>query len=70
MIKKLKIKLILNNMLLVGIVVAIIFTALCLLTYVFEEYRLSNILEENIKYFAGDAPPVLDEKPQDNTDRI
>ena len=70
MIKKLKIKLILNNMFLVGIVVAIIFTALCLLTYVFEEYRLSNILEENIKYFAGDAPPVLDEKPQDNTDRI
>ncbi len=69
MIKKLKIKLILNNMFLVGIVVAIIFSALCLLTYVLEEYRLSSILEENIKYFSGDSP-TLPENPQESTDRI
>ena len=69
MIKKLKIKLILNNMFLVGIVVAIISSALCLLTYVLEEIRITNTLENNIDFFASDSPAVP-ENPQDNTDRI
>lgn len=69
MIKKLKIKLILNNIFLIGIVVAIIFSSLCILTYFLEETKLTNILEDNIDYFSSDIPP-LPENPQDNADRI
>ena len=69
MIKKLKIKLILNNIFLIGIVITIIFSALCLITYVLEEYKLNSILEENIDFFASESstPP---EKPQESTDRV
>ena len=69
MIKKLKIKLILNNMLLVGIVVSIIFSALCILTYVLEEMKISSVLEDNINFFS-DALPDLPDNPQENSDRV
>lgn len=48
MIKKLKLKFILNNMLLVGIVLMAIFSAFCLLVYFNEEAKISNALEKNI----------------------
>lgn len=71
MIKKLKIKLILYNMLLVGIVVAIIFSALYLLTYISEEAKITNALEDNIDFFSGTSGfPPLPEKPQENNDRV
>ena len=71
MIKKLKLKIVLNNMILVGVVVALIFTSLCLLTFFSEEGKLSKSLEENIviakRSFPNlsDIPPLTDDKVYD-----
>ena len=56
MLKKLKLKLILNNMFLVGIVLVMIFAAFCLLVYFTEEVRITNALEDNIIAFRPDVP--------------
>lgn len=48
MLKKLKLKFILNNMLLVGIVLFAIFAALCLLVYVTEENKITDTLEDSM----------------------
>ena len=58
MLKKLKLKIILNNMLLVGIVLAMIFSAFCLLVYFKEESRISDKLEENIISLMPNAPHI------------
>ncbi len=69
MIKKLKLKFILNNMFLAGIVIAIIFTALCVLTIFSEEARITKALENNIEFSLGKFP-AMPEMPQDNADRV
>ncbi|MBO5715188.1 MAG: HAMP domain-containing histidine kinase [Clostridia bacterium] len=48
MLKKLKIRLILNNMLILGIVFALLFSAFSLLVYIREEIKITNALKENI----------------------
>lgn len=57
MLKKLKIKFILTNMFLVGVVVVATFSALCLLIYVNEEAKITSRLEENIGYVANSTVP-------------
>ena len=61
MLKKLKLKFILNNMLLVGIVLCAVFSALCLLIYVTEENKITDALEESILYLQNDLPRLPDE---------
>lgn len=61
MLKKLKLKFILNNMLLVGIVLCAVFSALCLLIYVTEENKITDALEESIIYLQNDLPRLPDE---------
>ena len=48
MIKKLKIKFILNSMLLVGLVIVTIFSSLCFFIYAMEETKLTEALNDNI----------------------
>lgn len=48
MLKKLKIKLILNNMFLIGMVMLAVFIAICSLIYVSGEMKISSVLEDNI----------------------
>ena len=67
MLKKLKLKFILNNMLLVGIVIVAIFMSLCLLVYVTEENKISDTLNDNLMHVKSDLPhlPHDPEKPDD-----
>lgn len=58
MIKKLKLKFILNNMLLLGIVICAVFMALCLLIYVTEENKITNTLEQNLLTVQGHLPNI------------
>jgi signal transduction histidine kinase len=60
MIKKLKLKFILNNMLLVGIVIATIFSSLCLFIYIMEENKLTVALTDNIKIAQANLPALPD----------
>ena len=48
MLKKLKIKLILHNILILGIVFALLFSAFSLFVYIREEIEITNALKENI----------------------
>ena len=64
MLKKLKHKFILINMILVGIVIFSIFSSICVITYVSEESEINDLLEESL-LFRGDNPYLpdnLDEK--------
>ena len=58
MIKKLKLKFILNNMLLVGIVIATIFSSLCIFIYIMEENKLTVALTDNIKIAQTNLPSL------------
>ncbi len=57
MLKKLKIKFILTNLFLVGVVVVATFSALCLLIYAGEEAKLTHRLEDNIESIANSNIP-------------
>ena len=57
MLKKLKIKFILTNMFLVGVVVVATFSALCLLIYANEEAKLTNRLTEDIAIMTNSPIP-------------
>lgn len=48
MLKKLKHKFILINMLLVGIVIVSIFSSICVITYITEENEINDLLEESL----------------------
>ncbi len=67
MIKKLKAKFILNNMLLLGIVIVTIFSALCLFIYASEENKLNIALNSNISQIQATFPdtPSHPPKPDD-----
>lgn len=69
MIKKLKLKFILNNMLLLGIVICAVFMALCLLIYVTEENKITNTLEQNLLTVQGHLPNIP-HNPANNDDLI
>ena len=56
MLKKLKRNFVLNNMFLLGIAVIAIFTAFCLLIYLGEERKLTNVLDDNITVFQERLP--------------
>lgn len=56
MLKKLKLKFILNNMFLISIVIAATFSALCLLIYFTEEAKLTDTLEENLQMAQSNIP--------------
>lgn len=66
MLKKLKLKFILNNMLLVSIVLLTVFSSLCLLNYVREENKIGNALDENIKAAKLTALPTVPITPNEN----
>ena len=67
MIKKLKRKFIINNMVLVGIVIIMVFSALCLLIYATEENKLTIVLNENISTVQNELPafPIVPNGPSD-----
>ena len=67
MIKKLKRKFIINNMVLVGIVIIMVFYALCLLIYATEENKLTIALNENISTVQNELPafPIAPNGPSD-----
>ncbi len=69
MIKKLKLKFILNNMLLLGIVICAVFLALCLLIYVTEENKITDTLEQNLLTVQGHLPNIP-QNPVKNDDLI
>ena len=56
MLKKLKLKFIFNNMFLISIVIAVTFSALCLLIYFTEETKLTDTLEKNILIAQSNIP--------------
>ena len=58
MLKKLKLKFILNNMLMAGIAIIAIFFALCVLIFFSEESKLSNVLEENMQVVHQSLPEM------------
>lgn len=66
MLKKLKLKFILNNMLLVSVVLFTVFSSLCLLNYVREENRITNALDENLILAKDGNLPILPILPNDN----
>ena len=70
MLKKLKIRLILHNILILGIVFALLFAAFSLFVYIREEIEITNALKENIMSAAGNfggmgSIPNPDEKIYD-----
>ncbi len=67
MLKKLKRNFVLNNMFLLGIAVIAIFTAFCLLIYLGEERKLTNVLDDNITVFQERLPhfPTSAIQPED-----
>ena len=69
MIKKLKVKFILNNMLLVSIVIISIFSALGGFIYVTEENKINTALTNNIK-FAQSVLPIIPNKPSEHNDLV
>ncbi len=58
MLKKLKHKFILINMLLVGVVILSIFTAVCILTYRSEKNEVERALEQVVSMKGGDIPHI------------
>lgn len=69
MIKKLKIKFILNSMLLVSIVIITIFSALGGFIYATEENKINIALTNNIK-FAQSVLPHIPNKPSEHNDLV
>lgn len=69
MLKKFKIKLILHNMLFIGMVVLTTFVALNFLIYVTEEIKLSEQLEENIEFVREDEVH-LPHPPSESNDLV
>ncbi|MGN1095071.1 MAG: sensor histidine kinase [Eubacteriales bacterium] len=68
MLKKLKHKFILTNMLLVGIAVAFIFVSVCALTYRNERRETDMALEQILKFDKrGDRPSIGNERPNAST---
>lgn len=66
MLKKLKRKFILNNMLLVSVVLAFVFSSICLLNYAREENRITEALDENLLQAKQGELPYLPILPADN----
>lgn len=66
MLKKLKRKFILNNMLLVSIVLTVIFSLICAINYVREENRITSALDENIQQAQKANLPYLPILPAEN----
>lgn len=58
MLKKLKFKFIINNMLLIGIVMSLIVASLTLLIYVTEENKITDVLEENTRSALSHVPSL------------
>lgn len=58
MIKKLKYKFILNNILIFSFVICVVFLALCVLIYITEENKLTDVLENNM-LMVQDTVPTL-----------
>ena len=69
MIKKLKIKLIVHNMLLIGLVMIGIFAFLCIMTYFVEEGKISAVLEENLMFYEN-RPQLPSSKPQESDNKV
>ena len=65
MLKKLKLKFILHNILLHGVAVVIIFSAFCFLIYIAEEGKLTNVLEDNTQIVQTHLPtfPTVPKEP-------
>ena len=65
MLKKLKLKFILHNILMHGIAVIAIFFAFCLLIYIAEEEKLTEVLEDNTQIVQSQLPsfPSTPKKP-------
>lgn len=66
MLKKLKIRLILHNMLIVSLVFSLLFAAFSVIIYIREETKITNALKENIEYakdsfFEGDSDTEIEE---------
>lgn len=66
MLKKLKRKFILNNMLLVSIVLTVIFSLVCAINYIREENRITAALNENLQQAQKANLPYLPILPADN----
>lgn len=66
MLKKLKRKFILNNMLLVSIVLTVIFSLVCAINYIREENRITAALDENLQQAQKANLPYLPILPADN----
>ncbi|MBR3845723.1 MAG: HAMP domain-containing histidine kinase [Clostridia bacterium] len=69
MIKKLKIKLIVHNMLLIGLVMIGIFASLCVMTYFIEEGKITAVLEENLLFYEN-RPQLPSSKPQESDNKV
>ena len=65
MLKKLKHKFILINMLLVGIVIVSIFSSICVITYITEENEINELLEESL-LSRGNNPYVPNDMDKKN----
>lgn len=65
MLKKLKLKFILNNMMMAGIAIVAIFSAFCLLIFFSEESKLSSVLKENVQAVQENLPdmPLASKEP-------
>ena len=65
MLKKLKLKFILHNILMHGVAVIAIFFAFCLLIYIAEEEKLTEVLEDNTQIVQSQLPsfPSTPKKP-------
>ena len=69
MLKKLKVKFILNNMLLIGIVMLLVVASLSLLIYVTEENKITDVLEENTR-IALSHIPELGSNPKESDGKV
>ena len=69
MIKKLKIKFIVHNMLLIGLVMIGIFASLCVMTYFIEEGKITAVLEENLLFYET-RPQLPSSKPQESDNKV
>lgn len=66
MLKKLKHKFILHNMMLVSVVLAFVFSTFCIMNYAREENRITNALDENLLLAKQAQLPYLPMLPADN----
>ncbi len=67
MLKQLKIKFIINNILLAGIVLLLIFSFLCIVIYFGEEIKITAELNNNIKASISSLPTLPDEPHESDT---